>query len=140
MALYENIFLARQDISAQQVEALTDAFKAIIEEQGGRFDSLSLIGGMAMGGIFREILAGVLDKTLVLPADPEEATSRGAGIAAAVACGILDSYSAARPWVRREGEVSPDPRNVELYARHYGVWKGLYPALKQSFRDAADLS
>jgi small subunit ribosomal protein S6 len=36
MALYEHVYLARQDISPQQVEALTDTFKAVIEERGGK--------------------------------------------------------------------------------------------------------
>ena len=36
MALYEHVYLARQDISPQQVEALTDSFKTVIEERGGK--------------------------------------------------------------------------------------------------------
>lgn len=36
MALYEHVFIARQDISASQVEALTAQFSAIIEENEGR--------------------------------------------------------------------------------------------------------
>ena len=35
MALYEHIFLARKDISGQQVDALIENFKTIIEEGGG---------------------------------------------------------------------------------------------------------
>ncbi|MBB5751496.1 30S ribosomal protein S6 [Prosthecomicrobium pneumaticum] len=35
MPLYEHVFLSRQDVSAQQVEALTDQFKTIIEQNGG---------------------------------------------------------------------------------------------------------
>lgn len=35
MALYEHTFLARQDISAQQAEALADQFKGVLEENGG---------------------------------------------------------------------------------------------------------
>ncbi|MBN8999799.1 MAG: 30S ribosomal protein S6 [Rhizobiales bacterium] len=35
MALYEHVFLSRQDVSAQQVEALTETFKGIIEANGG---------------------------------------------------------------------------------------------------------
>jgi len=35
MALYENVFIARQDISATQVEALAEAFEKIITENGG---------------------------------------------------------------------------------------------------------
>ena len=36
MALYEHIFMARQDVSSQQVDALTEQFKAIIEQNGGK--------------------------------------------------------------------------------------------------------
>ena len=36
MALYEHTFLARQDISAQQAEALADHFKSVLEENGGK--------------------------------------------------------------------------------------------------------
>ena len=35
MALYEHVFLARQDVSAQQVEAMTETYKAVIEANGG---------------------------------------------------------------------------------------------------------
>jgi len=36
MALYEHIFIARQDISAQQVEGLVDLAQAVLEENGGK--------------------------------------------------------------------------------------------------------
>ena len=36
MSYYENIFIARQDISAAQVDALADGFAAIIAAQGGK--------------------------------------------------------------------------------------------------------
>jgi small subunit ribosomal protein S6 len=36
MPLYENIFIARQDATAAQVEALTETFTNIITEQGGQ--------------------------------------------------------------------------------------------------------
>lgn len=36
MALYEHVFLARQDISAQQVEALVEVYKGVIEANGGK--------------------------------------------------------------------------------------------------------
>ena len=35
MALYEHIFLARQDISSQQVDELVATYKGIIEAHGG---------------------------------------------------------------------------------------------------------
>jgi small subunit ribosomal protein S6 len=35
MPFYEHVFLARQDISAQQVEGLLQSFRSILEEHGG---------------------------------------------------------------------------------------------------------
>ncbi len=35
MALYEHIFMVRQDVSSSQVDALTQQFKSILEEHGG---------------------------------------------------------------------------------------------------------
>ncbi len=36
MPLYEHVFLARQDVSTQQVEALTKEYTTVIEETGGK--------------------------------------------------------------------------------------------------------
>ncbi|HUK07285.1 MAG TPA: 30S ribosomal protein S6 [Stellaceae bacterium] len=36
MAYYETVFIARQDISTAQVEALADAFSQVIQEHGGQ--------------------------------------------------------------------------------------------------------
>ena len=35
MALYEHVFLARQDLSPQQVDALIEQYKGVIEGEGG---------------------------------------------------------------------------------------------------------
>ena len=45
MALYEHIYLARQDISGQQVDALTAQFKSVIESFGGKFEK-ELVGAL----------------------------------------------------------------------------------------------
>ena len=44
MALYEHVLIARQDISAQQAEALNDLLKALIEEQGGKVAKIEYWG------------------------------------------------------------------------------------------------
>ena len=36
MAFYESVFIARQDISATQVDGLTDTFTQVIEQNGGK--------------------------------------------------------------------------------------------------------
>jgi small subunit ribosomal protein S6 len=44
MALYEHVYLARQDVSAQQVEALSEQFKGILEAQGGKIEKIEYWG------------------------------------------------------------------------------------------------
>jgi small subunit ribosomal protein S6 len=44
MALYEHIYLARQDISAQQADALTARFKTVIESFGGKVEKAEYWG------------------------------------------------------------------------------------------------
>jgi small subunit ribosomal protein S6 len=36
MPLYEHVFLARQDLGAQQVDELTNQYKAVLEQMGGQ--------------------------------------------------------------------------------------------------------
>jgi small subunit ribosomal protein S6 len=44
MPLYEHVFLARQDVSAQQVEELTAQIKGVIEQMGGKVAKLEQWG------------------------------------------------------------------------------------------------
>ncbi|WP_210483160.1 30S ribosomal protein S6 [Microvirga antarctica] len=44
MPLYEHIFMARQDVTSQQVEAMVDTYKSIIEQNGGKVDKTEMWG------------------------------------------------------------------------------------------------
>jgi len=44
MPLYEHVFLARQDISGQQVETLVDHFKSVVAENGGEVGKVEYWG------------------------------------------------------------------------------------------------
>ena len=44
MPLYEHVFLARQDVTAQQVEEMTAQFKGIIEGLGGKVEKIEAWG------------------------------------------------------------------------------------------------
>jgi small subunit ribosomal protein S6 len=44
MPLYEHVFLARQDVSAQQVETMTEGYKAVIEANGGHVTKVEYWG------------------------------------------------------------------------------------------------
>ena len=44
MPLYEHIFMARQDVTPQQVEAMVDQNKGIIEQNGGKVEKTEMWG------------------------------------------------------------------------------------------------
>ena len=44
MALYEHVYLARQDVTAQQVEAMTEQLKGVIEAGGGKIAKVEYWG------------------------------------------------------------------------------------------------
>ncbi|MFL4991530.1 MAG: 30S ribosomal protein S6 [Microvirga sp.] len=44
MPLYEHIFMARQDVTPQQVETMVDQYKGVIEQNGGSVDKTEMWG------------------------------------------------------------------------------------------------
>jgi small subunit ribosomal protein S6 len=44
MPLYEHVLLARQDVTSQQVETMIDAYKGVIEQNGGRLEKIEMWG------------------------------------------------------------------------------------------------
>ncbi|MCP8940255.1 30S ribosomal protein S6 [Alsobacter sp. SYSU M60028] len=44
MSLYEHVYLARQDVTAQQVEAMTEQMKSVIEANGGKVEKIEYWG------------------------------------------------------------------------------------------------
>jgi small subunit ribosomal protein S6 len=44
MPLYEHVFMARQDVTPQQVEAMVDQYKGVIEQNGGKVEKTEMWG------------------------------------------------------------------------------------------------
>ena len=44
MPLYEHIFMARQDVTPQQVETMVDQYKGVIEQNGGAIEKTEMWG------------------------------------------------------------------------------------------------
>jgi small subunit ribosomal protein S6 len=44
MPLYEHVFMARQDVTSQQVEAFVEQYKGVIEQNGGRVEKTEMWG------------------------------------------------------------------------------------------------
>src|SRR3712207_7934347 len=44
MPLYEHVFMARQDVTPQQVEAMVDLYRGVIEGNGGKVEKTEMWG------------------------------------------------------------------------------------------------
>jgi small subunit ribosomal protein S6 len=44
MPLYEHVFLARQDVTPQQVESMVDQYKGVVESNGGKIEKTEMWG------------------------------------------------------------------------------------------------
>jgi xylulokinase len=70
-----------------------------------------------------------------------EGPAYGAALLAGTGAGVYpDVATACAQTLREAGRVAPDPARQAVYDAHYGVYRGLYPALRQSFERLAALA
>ena len=103
-------------------------------------ERIVMSGGGAKSGLWRQIQADVYDREVITVNTQEEAVT-GAAILAGVGVGIYSSVQAAcKELVKPVSSTSPRPHDARRYAELYGVYRSLYPALKDSFRKLTELS
>jgi len=101
--------------------------------------ALTCVGGGARSALWNQIKADVLQVPIRLPRGATGAPL-GDALAAGVATGVFTSFDeAARRVVQIEREFAPDAALAGRYDALYGVYTGLYPALRDSFRQLAAL-
>lgn len=100
---------------------------------------LACVGGGANSALWNQIKADVLSRPIHLPQSAAGAPL-GAAIVATAGVGLYPSLAqAVRQMVRGGPEFRPNPSHAACYDALYGVYLGLYPALKASFRDLAEV-
>ena len=131
----------RSDMTRAVLEGVAFAVRDSVEiarSLGVRVSSSTVCGGGARSATWLQMLADVLGIELVLPAT-EQGPGYGGATLAAVAAGAHESVAAcAGAIVSRRGRVVPNPGLADAYDRRYQVWRGLYPALRESFRTVTE--
>ncbi|MDR1709730.1 MAG: carbohydrate kinase [Candidatus Accumulibacter sp.] len=103
----------------------------LVESLCGRAASVSVSGGLTRSDLFNQIQSDVLDRPATRFGDGE-ATSFGAWMAGAAACGLADSHAAAFARGREARALThyrPDPANRAVYERARRRARALYEAL-----------
>lgn len=99
-----------------------------------------LSGGGASSPLWRQIQADVYDHEVVTVNTREEAAT-GAAILAGAGIAIYPSVQkACADLIKPESSTAPVPQNANRYAELHKVYRSLYPLLKDSFHELADLA
>ncbi|MPM66823.1 Xylulose kinase [bioreactor metagenome] len=114
--------------------ALRDSFE-VAKSLGIEIDSTKICGGGAKSKIWVEIIANVLNVN-VEKIEVEEGPALGAAILAAVGCKEFESVKdATDKIVKVVNTVKPDPELVSLYDNAYKKFKGIYPTVKNLYKE-----
>lgn len=112
---------------------LLDSFRLIQQAGLGEINQVRASGGGMRSPLWRRILAGVLNVELVT-VNTTEGAAYGSALLAGVGAGAWPSVEeACARTIQITGQTSPAPEDVEIYARQYELYRGLYPALKPTF-------
>ncbi|HWQ12609.1 MAG TPA: FGGY-family carbohydrate kinase, partial [Roseiflexaceae bacterium] len=93
---------------------------------GRRLEAINIAGGGANSGIWCQIYADVLGRTVRQVADPVQINARGAGLLAAAALGLAD--------FERAADMVPIARTYEPDQRHRAVYDTLFREYLRLYR------
>ena len=106
----------------------------IIEQMGAPVTSVRVSGGGARSGFWRQMLADVFGKRVVI-LETQEGSAYGAALLALAGTGANGSVSeVCHKAIREVDSVEPRPAEQEIYARGHRTYQSLYPALRYSWQ------
>jgi xylulokinase len=118
---------------------LRDSFELMKGVGLGAIHQVRVSGGGARSPLWRQILADILNSELVT-VNTTEGAAYGAALLAGVGAGIWPAVeSACRQTIRITGSTQPDTGAAERYEASYAQYRALYPTLKQTFANLAEL-
>ncbi len=113
---------------------LKDSFMLIQNAGPGKVTQVRASGGGTKSGLWRQIMASVLDAELVI-VNTTEGAAYGAALLAGVGVKNWDSVAEACSFcIKITESIHPVPSEAESYRKSYTVYRDLYPALKSSFQ------
>jgi xylulokinase len=107
---------------------------------GAQIDEMRVCGGQARSAPWNQIKADVTGFPVAVPR-VTEAALMGAAVLAGVGAGLLpDITASARRLVRVERVLEPDQDRHRCYTELYGVYKRLYPDLRDAFHQLGEVT
>jgi xylulokinase len=128
-AVLEGIALEQALATERMVQAIGEAVNTFVA-----------IGGGAASRLWCQIIADITDRP-VIRAATQEASSLGAGIAAAVGAGWYEDFASAAQVMTQDGETFlPNPSLREFHRELLALYSELYPRLRDLYPRLANLN
>jgi xylulokinase len=109
----------------------------IIRDMGITTTEVRASGGGGRSGLWRQMLADMFE-TDVCTINSTEGGALGVALLAGVGVGEYASVpEACDAAIQRVSTQKPDKENTGTYRKYYKIYRQLYPALKQSYKDVA---
>ncbi len=128
----------RADLIRAVLEGVSYSLKDcldIIEKMGVPVGSVRISGGGARSAFWKQILANVFGKR-VMVLETEEGSAYGAALLALVGTGEYRSViEVCGETIHEVALLSPQPEEQDIYARAHQTYRGLYPALRPCLRE-----
>jgi xylulokinase len=132
----------RADLYRAVLEGVAFAMRSISDvmgkEQADKNLPLNLVGGGAKSPLWAQIFANVFNRPVHVLADPGDVGSRGAALVAGKGLGWFKNFNPGEAFFPVQAAYEPDPQHAAVYEKLYVVFRGLYPALKDSFAELAE--
>jgi xylulokinase len=98
-------------------------------------DTIRFVGGGALSPVTCQMLADITGRTIETVKDPQDVGAIGTALVVAAGIKGTDVLDLARQLVKADHVYVPDPGNKAVYERNYRVFKKLYKANAQNFKE-----
>ena len=127
----------KRDLMRAVMEGVTYSLKDclnVLDEMGVRPRSMLACGGGGRSAVWRQMLADVFGCPISV-AQSSEGPALGVAILAGVGAGLYPSVrQACDAMIHVASQQEPDAGAMPAYAERYGVYRSLYPVMKDAFR------
>ena len=111
----------------------------LMKKLGINPDEVQLSGGGTKSSLWKQMLADIFNAPCSM-VNAREGAAYGAALLASVGVGQFeDVTSASAAWIQTTEKIQPSVE-VDKYRKHYAVYQGLYPKLKETFSEISALS
>lgn len=126
----------RADLTRALMEGVVHAFAdmhALMRPMGIDGRVIKASGGGARSALWRQIQADMFGCDVVTTEGAAEGAAFGAALVAGLAVGVWPDAATAAQSCRDLTREWPDPQTAAVHARAHAIYRGLYPALSDSF-------